>query len=50
MKAQEQHLKSNDWFTQITKDLLEMDINMSQADIEEMSVQRFKKKTMQSEN
>ena len=44
MKAQEQHLKSNDWFTQITKDLLEMDINMSQADIEEMSVQRFKKK------
>ena len=37
LKAQEQHPKSNDWFTQVMKDLSELGITMNQLEIESMS-------------
>ena len=42
LKAQEQHPKSNDWFTQVMKDLNELDITMNQFEIESMSSEAFK--------
>ena len=42
LKAQEQHPKSNDWFTQVSKDLTDLDIQMNQVEIECMSSTAFK--------
>ena len=43
MKAQEQPPKNNDWFSQVTKDLKEMNITLTQIEVEEMSLECFKK-------
>ena len=43
LKAQKQQPKSNDWFTQVSKDLIELEINMSQFEIETMTTEAFKK-------
>ena len=42
LKAQEQHPKSNDWFTQVSKDLTDLEIQMNQVEIECMSSTAFK--------
>ena len=42
LKAQEQHPKSNDWFTQVSKDLTDLEIQMNHVEIECMSSSAFK--------
>ena len=42
LKAQEQQPKSNKWLTQVSKDLIKSEINMSQFEIENMKTEAFK--------
>ena len=42
LKAQKQFPKKNDWLSQVMSDLKELDIKMSEQEIEEMSNTKFK--------
>ena len=44
MKAQEQHPKSNDWFIQISRDAIEIEINMSRTEVEEIMFNIWKRR------